>query len=167
MTARSALILGCALLALGAPRPASAQAPDPFERGNCEKNFVELRSAVEQRGKALQDASKRKAGAAEACGLLRNFVRAESRMVSFLKEQQSVCGIPDEVLKQATEAHSKSISSRNQVCKVAAGPAEPPPPPPSQGLSGALGTPRAGGLPAGNSGGSGVFDTLTGNVLRQ
>ncbi len=167
MTVRRVLILGCALFALGASHLARAQEPDPFERGNCEKNFLELRGAVEKRGKALEDAGKRKASAPEACGLLRQFVSAEARMVSFLKEQQATCGIPDQVVKQASEAHSKSISMRNQVCKVAAGPAAPPPPPPSQGLSGALGTPGIGGPPAGTAGGSGVFDTLTGNVLRQ
>jgi hypothetical protein len=68
---------------------------------------------------------------------------------------------------QAKEGHTKALAMRDNVCKVAAGPAAPPPPPPSQGLSGALGTPAFGGPPVDTPGGSGVFDTLTGNVLKR
>jgi hypothetical protein len=88
-------------------------------------------------------------------------------MVKFLKEKQAICGIPDQIVSQASEGHTKALAMRNQVCKVAAGPAPPPPPAPSQGLSGALGTPAFGGPPVETEGGSGVFDTLTGNVLRR
>ena len=167
MTGRHALIVVLAMLVFAGLQPAPAQQPDAFERANCEKNFLELRGEVEKRGKAIEAAGKRKADAKEACGLLRNFAAAESRMIKYLKEKQSICGIPDQLVEQASAAHSKSLSMRNQVCKVAAGPPAPPPPPPSQGLSGALGTPGVGGPPAGTAGGSGVFDTLTGNVLRQ
>jgi hypothetical protein len=70
-------------------------------------------------------------------------------------------------VSQASAGHTTAIAMRNQVCTVAAGPAAPPPPAPSQGLSGALGTPAFGGPPVETEGGSGVFDTLTGNVLRR
>jgi hypothetical protein len=166
MTGRLVLILTLAILGFaGVPR-AIAQG-DEFEKANCQEDFLKLRSAVEARGKALDAAGKQKKDAVEVCRLLRNFTSAEARMVKFLQEKKALCGIPDQIVSQASEGHTKAIAMRNQVCKVAAGPAAPPPPAPSQGLSGALGTPAFGGPPVETEGGSGVFDTLTGNVLRR
>ena len=167
MTGRHVLILALAMLAFAGGRHVSAQQPDPFERAKCEEDFVSLRGEVEKRGKALQEAGKRKAPAPEVCTLLRRFTSAESKMVKYMQNRRSACGIPEKIVDQAKEGHSKALAMRDQVCKVATTPAAPPPPPPSQGLSGALGGPGIGGPPAGTTGGSGVFDTLTGNVLRQ
>jgi hypothetical protein len=166
MTGRHVLLMMTALLGFAGVQHATAQ-NDPFEQANCESEFLKLRGEVENRGKALEKAGKQKASAPQVCQLLRNFTAAEARMVKFLQEKQALCGVPEQVLSQAKEGHTKAIAMRNQVCKVAAAPAAPPPPPPSQGLSGALGTPSFGGPPAETQGGSGVFDTLTGNVLRQ
>ena len=166
MTGRHVLILTLALLGFAGVQHAIAQG-DPFERANCEPEFLKLRGAVETRGKALQNAGSRKATAPEVCKLLREYTAVEARMVKFLQEKQATCGVPDQVLNQAKEGHTKAVAMRENVCKVAAGPAAPPPPPPSQGLSGALGTPAVGGPPIDTPGGSGVFDTLTGNVLKR
>jgi hypothetical protein len=166
MTGRHVLILTLALLGFAGVQRATAQG-DAFEKANCQEDFLKLRSAVETRGKALENAGRQKKGAPEVCKLLRDFTATESRMVKFLQEKKAICGIPDQIVSQASEGHTKAIAMRNQVCKVAAGPAAPPPPAPSQGLSGALGTPAFGGPPVETEGGSGVFDTLTGNVLRR
>ena len=166
MTGRHVLLLMIVLLGFAGVQHATAQG-DAFERANCEPEFLKLRGDVENRGKALEKAGKQKASAPQVCQLLRNFTAAESRMIKFLQDKKELCGVPDQVVSQAKEGHTKAIAMRNQVCKVAAAPAAPPPPPPSQGLSGALGTPSFGGPPAETKGGSGVFDTLTGNVLRQ
>ena len=167
MTGRHVLILAFALLAFAGVRHVAAQQSDPFERAKCEEDFISLRGAVETRGKALEGSGKRKASAPEVCKLLRDFTTAEARMIKYLQDRQTACGVPDQIVKQAKESHTKAIAMRNQVCQAAAGPAAPPPPPPSQGLSGVLGTPGVGGAPAESAGGSGVFDTLTGNVLRR
>jgi hypothetical protein len=166
MTGRHVLILMLALLGFAGVQQAIAQS-DPFDRANCESEFLKLRQAVETRGKALQKAGNQKAGAPEVCKLLREYTAVEAQMVKYLSERQAVCGIPDQLVSQSKEGHTKAIAMRNQVCKVAAGPAAPPPPPPSQGLSGALGSPAFGGPPAETQGGGGVFDTLTGNVLKR
>jgi hypothetical protein len=166
MNGRHVLILTIAFLGLAGVQRATAQS-DAFEKANCQEDFLKLRSAVEARGKALDNAGKQKKGAPEVCALLRQFTTTEARMEKFLKEKQAICGIPDQIVSQAAEGHSKALAMRNQVCKVAAGPAAPPPPAPSQGLSGALGTPAFGGPPVETEGGSGVFDTLTGNVLKR
>jgi hypothetical protein len=167
MKGRHVLLMVCALIAFAAMRQAGAQQADPFERGNCENQFLEHRGEVEKRAKALQAAGKAKAPAPEICRLLRGYTAVEAKLVAFLREKQASCGIPEQMLKQSSEAHSKALEMRDHVCKVAAAPQAPPPPPPSQGLSGALGTPGYGGTPATPQGGSGVFDTLTGNVLQR
>ena len=166
MTGRHVLILTLALLGFAGVQRAIAQG-DAFERANCQDDFTKLRGAVEERGKVLQNAGKQKKSAQEVCKLLREFTTAEARMVKFLKEKQALCGIPDKIVGQAKEGHTKALAMRDNVCKVAAGPAAAPPPAPSQGLSGALGTPAFGGPPVETPGGTGVFDTLTGNVLKR
>ena len=167
MNGRHVLILALAMIAFAGVRHVSAQQNDPFERAKCQDDFTSMRTEVEKHGKALQDAGKRKAQAPEVCGRLKNYVNAESRMIKYMQDRQQTCGFPDDLINRAKDGHVKAVEMRAKVCKVAAGPPAAAPPPPSQGLSGALGGSNVGGPPAGTAGGSGVFDTLTGNVLRQ
>jgi hypothetical protein len=166
MRARHIAILTLSVLALAGMRHALAQ-QDPFERAACQEEFVKLRNEVDKRGLAIKSAGEKKAPAPEICRLLRNYTGKEAELVKFLAEKQAACGVPPQIVAQAKEGHSKALAMRDQVCKVAAGPAAAPPPPPSQGLSGALGNSAFGGPPPETGGGSGMFDTLTGNVLRQ
>ena len=161
MNGRHVACLVLLLLAVAGIRHAAAQ-NDAFQQAACQDEFTKLRTEMEKRGMALKNAQK--GSPVEACKLLRNFTAVEAQMVKFLADKKTACNIPDQVIKQAGESHTKSNAMRNQVCQAAAGPA---PPPPSQGLSGALGSSPFGGPPPDVGGGSGVFDTLTGNVLRQ
>ncbi|MEX2128307.1 MAG: hypothetical protein WD871_08710 [Xanthobacteraceae bacterium] len=167
MRGRYVVILILLALAVAGMRHALAQQSDPFERATCQDDFVKLRGEVDKRGLALKTAGEKKASAPEICRLLRNYTGKEAELVKFLADKQAACGVPTQIVNQAKEGHTKALAMRDQVCKVAAGPAAPPPPPPSQGLSGALGSSPFGGPPPEAGGGSGVFDTLTGNVLRQ
>lgn len=167
MQARHVAFLVIGALAIASVHHALAQQPDPFERANCQDQFIKLRTELDKRGLAVKEAGDKKAGAAEACRLLRSFTSKEAELVKFLTEKQATCGVPPQIVSQAKEGHTKALAMRDQVCKVATAPAAPPPPPPSQGLSGALGSSSVGGPPPEAGGGSGVFDTLTGNVLRQ
>jgi hypothetical protein len=166
MRGRYVVLLIFSALAVAGVRHALAQ-QDPFERANCQEEFVKLRNEVDKRGQAIKTAGEKKAGAPEACRLLRSYTSKEAELVKFIVDRQAACGVPPQIVSQAKEGHTKSLAMRDQVCKVAAGPGAPPPPPPSQGLSGALGSSPFGGPPPDAGGGSGVFDTLTGNVLRQ
>jgi hypothetical protein len=166
MNGRHVLILALVMLAFAGARHVAAQQNDPFERAKCQDDFTSMRGDVEKQGKGLQDASKRKAQPPEVCGRLKNYVSAESRLIKYMQDRQQVCGFPDELIKRVQEGHGKAIEMRTKVCQVAANPPAQAAPPPSQGLSGALGGSNVGGPPAGAAGGSGVFDTLTGNVLR-
>jgi hypothetical protein len=167
MNGRHVLILIFALLVFAGVRHATAQSADPFDRSQCQDTFVKLRTDLDKRGLALKNAGEKKAGPPELCRLLRSYTGQEAQVVKFLTERQEVCGVPPQVVANAKEGHAKALQTRDQVCKVAAGPPAPPPPPPSQGLSGALGTSSVGGPPSDAGGGSGVFDTLTGNVLKR
>jgi hypothetical protein len=161
MYGRHVACLVLLLLAAAGIRHAAAQ-NDAFQQAACQDEFTKLRTEMEKRGMALKNAQK--GSPVEACKLLRSFTAAEAQMLKFLNDRKTTCSIPDQIIKQASEGHAKSNAMRNQVCQVAAGPA---PPPPSQGLSGALGSSPFGGPPPESGGGSGVFDTMTGNVLRQ
>lgn len=169
-----------ALAAAGIPY-SYAQMPDPFtmkQMGgaaapqpkagpgiDCNAEFQKHNAEMQNRGKALNELSKRKGTAKDACALLRRYVSAEDGMIKFLRTHSGGCGIPPEIMKQMQQGSTKSTAMRDQVCKAAVQQqAAPPPPPPSQGLSGVLG---GGGTTGGGSGGSGVFESLTGNVLRQ
>jgi hypothetical protein len=167
MKGRHVLILILALLAFAGVRHATAQSGDAFDRSQCQDTFTQLRTELDKRGLALKNAGEKKAGAPDICRLLRSYTAQEAQVVKFLTERQEVCGVPPPVVANAKEGHSKALQMRDQVCKVAAAPPAPPPPPPSQGLSGALGTSTLGGPPSDAGGGSGVFDTLTGNVLKR
>lgn len=178
------VFLGLALAAMGATYSHS-QVPDPFTMGtmgggpgapggapkgpgiDCNAEFQKLNAEMQKRGLAIKAASERKASAKDACVLLRRYTDAEGQMLAFLKKYTGPCGIPGELLKQMAMGASKSGMMRDNVCKAASGQAAaPPPPPPSQGLSGTL-SGGSGGGPNDNPSGGGVFDSLTGNVLRQ
>jgi hypothetical protein len=154
-----ALAFGAALLA--AASVVRAQNP----QNPCEQQFLPLRADMENKGKALQAAGKRKVTPKELCPLARSYFAAEAKVVKFIKDNQTNCQIPPQVVKQASETHAKTTEFRTKVCAAAENAVAPPPP--SSGLSGAIGTTPQGGAPGTTPGGSGVFDTLTGNVLKQ
>jgi hypothetical protein len=137
-----------------------AQAPNP-----CEQRFIAFRGEMEAKGKALQAAGKRKAPPQEICAHMRSYADVEAKTLKYLRENQSACNIPEQLVQQVKGNLAKTVELRTRVCNAAAQGAAAPPPA-SLGLSGALG-PSSGGAPAATPGGSGVFDTMNGNILRQ
>jgi hypothetical protein len=153
-----ALTVGAALTGAAAEL-GRAQAPNP-----CEQRFIALRSEMETKGKALQAAGKRKVPPQEICAHMRAYADVEGRTLKYLRDNQTACNIPEHLVQQVKGNYAKTVQLRTRVCNAAAQGAGAPPPA-SLGLSGALGA--SGGAPAATPGGSGVFDTLNGNVLRQ
>jgi len=137
-----------------------ANAQDPNQ---CRTNFESLRGGIEKAGQAIQAANKRKAPLNEACKLFNAYVDAENKMLKFMTSMKMQCGVPDDAFKNFGAAHSKSTAMRTKVCNAAANGAAPGPQSPSAGLSTALGTPSY----SIDSSGSGTFDTLMGNILKQ
>lgn len=148
-----------ALLLLAGGRALAQQQVD------CQGGFTAYKAEYEKRGKAVEAANKRKATAEEACGLFKSLVEAQGKMFKFLKDNQTTCGVPEEIIKNLAGSVAKTTEVKTKVCQVAAtggGAARTP----SAGLSGAINiTGDVGTAPPENS--SGLFDTLNGNILQR
>jgi hypothetical protein len=119
-------------------------------------NFPKLKDEAEVRGRAIQEAAKshdRKV----MCGAVTHFVEQETKVVKFLVDNQTACGVPQQAVAGAKASHQKTVEFRDRVCAEA-----PPPKPPS--LSDALGTPTL-DTAKNTKTGKGTLDSLTGNPL--
>lgn len=151
---------GLSMLACTAPS-AVAQG---FGGIDCQGTVSSLMAERDKAGKALQAANKKKADLKTACGLFRNYIAVEAKMLKFLKGAKTQCGVPDQFLKQLSDAHVKSAATSTKICQAAASGGTTARPP-SAGLSDALGVNTVGGGSGDKP--SAVFDTLHGNVLSQ
>jgi hypothetical protein len=136
----------------GAP-PAQQQEPP------CFKDFSKLRTVTETRAKAVKEAGDRHAPPKEACKLFNSFIAAEAKMIKYIEDNGTWCGIPPQVLTQMKEGHTKASAVRTRVCQLAArGPVRTAPT-----FSDALGTqvPNASNTRTGR----GTYDSLTGSPL--
>jgi hypothetical protein len=139
----------------GPPQPSA-------EQEECMKQIIPLRDETQKRAQAIQAASKRRAKPDEACKIIQEFVKAESRFVNFISMKQTACHIPADVPAQLKANHLKSEDLQKKVCSAAANAQQQEPAGPS--LSDVIGSPVVPEAPKKRSGGS-TFDTLSGNVL--
>ena len=135
------------------PQQAQQQVPP------CAAHFFKLRDDAQNKAKAIQKASERKAPPKEACHLFTVFSTAEAKMLKYAVDNKSSCGVPDEVIKQIKAGHERTNEIKTKVCQIAAA----PPRPAGPTLSDTLGAP----IPNANNirSGGGTFDTLTGNPI--
>jgi len=151
-----------------APWPSAPQAgprgPSAFDaapRRDCNAEFMPLRQDAEKRAGAIKAAAAKKSQP-ELCNAFKNFAAAEAKMVKYVTDNGTACGIPQDATKNMKANHAKTIGIRDKVCSADAGPAAPRAP----SLSDALGTSR---LPDTSSPqtqkGGGTFNTLTGNAI--
>ena len=144
----------------GAAPPPAAPFPMPGQQPQaqnpCEAGFLPLRAQAEKDGAAIKAASERKAAREEVCPLFKKFAVSEAKMIKFLKDYQTQCGIPAEAIKQSGLNHNKTIQIRNAVCSAGPAPAAP-----------RLGDAFSGPLMPNTKPGRGTFDTLTGNPLQR
>jgi hypothetical protein len=144
------------------PGPGNQQQPQ--QEHPCQSEFNRLRDNIQNTGKSLQDAGKRKASPKELCSRINNYSAAENRMLKFLTTRAQECGIPPEAAAGLQKNLSKTAELRTRICSAANNPG-PGPQSPSAGLSGALNQ-NTGAVPEAPNGG-GIFDTLSGNILQQ
>jgi hypothetical protein len=119
-------------------------------------SFPKIKEEAEAKGRAIQEASKthdRKA----MCGAVTRFVESETKVVKFLADNQTTCGVPPQAVTSAKASHQKTVEFRDKVCAE-----EPQPKAPS--LSDALGTPML-DTAKNTKTGKGTLDSLTGNPL--
>jgi hypothetical protein len=133
---------------------------------DCMKNFLPLRQEAEKRGHLLKVAGEKKATAAEACTLIKNFIQAEVKMLKYVEVNSAKCGIPAQISDQLKKGHEASEGMRTRICNAAEQMKSAPQGPAGPSLSEVLGS--AATLPeaavAKKSGGT-TFDTLSGNAL--
>jgi hypothetical protein len=135
----------------------SAFPPPPGQQQQVCMGFVPLREEAQKGAEAIRAAGERKAPREEVCGLFKNFAVKEARLVKFLVDHKSTCGVPAKAIAAARSNHAKTLEIRKNVCS--AGPA-----PSGPSLSDALGGPIIADDTSATPG-RGTFDTLTGNVL--
>jgi len=65
----------------------------------CYDDFMPLREEAQKRAAAISAAGKRKAPPNEICQLFGRFAEAESKVIKFVEDNGTWCGIPPEALK--------------------------------------------------------------------
>ncbi|MBS0247959.1 MAG: hypothetical protein JSR61_15195 [Proteobacteria bacterium] len=127
----------------------------------CFNDFMKLRQEADKKGRALQEASKKKVPPTVACRLFNEYSASEGKLVKFASSNASKCQIPSEVVENLTKSHAKTNEVRTRVCEIAAaGPPKPRGPTLSDALSAPV--PDAGNVRTGRGG---TFDTLSGGAL--
>jgi hypothetical protein len=147
-----------------APGPGDPQPPQQQGAHPCQAEFTKLRDDIQGKGKALQEAGKRKSPPKELCARIVSYASSEQKMLSFLTNRAKECGIPPEAADNLQKSRAKTMELRTKIC-AAANNQGPGPQSPSAGLSGAINS-NTGIVPESPTGG-GIFDTLSGNVLQQ
>ena len=109
------------------PPGASGQANGMRSPDDCKNEFAPLRDEAARRGKLLKDASSRHAPADETCRLIRSFVEAEIRMISFVEAQATACAVPAPVLEQLKNSSKTTEALQTRICNAAQQPQKPLP----------------------------------------
>ncbi len=129
--------------------PGAASAP-------CE-GFMPLRNEAQKRGMAIGMAEKQHADRKQMCKLVTVFSAAEEKALKYLKANMTWCGVPQQAITSAADAHAKTLKFREIVCAPAPEPRLPT-------LSDAIGSPAL-DTAKNTKTNTGTFNTLTGNPL--
>jgi hypothetical protein len=121
--------------------------------------FAQLRGEAEQKALAVRSSIEHKAERKDVCAAVQHFYAAEGNVLKFLEDNKTWCGIPDQAIKAAKEAHERTLKFRTAACTEA-----PAAKPRAPSLSDAIGTPS---VDTGNNTktGRGTLDSLNGNPL--
>lgn len=119
--------------------------------------FMPLRNEAQKRGMAIGMAEKQHADRKQMCKLVTVFSAAEEKALKYLKANMTWCGVPQQAITSAAEAHAKTLKFREVVCA-------PAPEPHLPTLSDAIGSPAL-DTAKNTKTNTGTFNTLTGNPL--
>jgi len=151
------VVSSAAVLLTSANRSAWAQFPPPPGGASQCNDFPKLTEEAQKRGALVGAAIKGKAERKEICTLMTTFVAAEGKMIKFLDDNKTWCGIPNQAIAAAKANHEKSLKFRTAACEEG-------PKPKAPTLSDAIKTPSL-DTAKNTKTGRGTFDTLTGNPL--
>jgi hypothetical protein len=132
--------------------------PPPPQAAQCAA-FPKLRDDAKAKAEAISALGKHHGDRAQMCAAVQAFTAAEEKVVKFLDDNKTWCGVPIQAVKDAKAMHAKTMQFRDTVCAEG-------PKPKAPTLSDAIGTPTL-DTKKNTSTGRGTFDTLTGNPLAQ
>lgn len=98
---------------LGPPQQRPQQRP-----AQCQA-LLTIRDELQKRGAAIEAANQKRADVKVACGLFRNYVATEAKMLKMLIEDGPSCGVPGEIVQQVKGNHAKAVQTAQQVCDAA------------------------------------------------
>jgi len=133
--------------------PAQPQMPPQCQ------SFVEIRDDARAKADKVGQISKKHGDRKDMCAAVTRFAEAEAKVVKFLEENKTACGIPNEAVKGAHQGHANTMKFRETVCAEGPKPKIPT-------LSDAINTVPV-DTPKNTRTGPGTFDTLTGNPLQR
>ncbi|HEX4408672.1 MAG TPA: hypothetical protein VH206_07870 [Xanthobacteraceae bacterium] len=137
----------------GSVRSGMAQAPAVCG------DFQKLSEDAGKKAQAVQAGMKAKVERKEVCKLMTVFVAAETKVVKFLQDNQTWCGVPAQVVANSKTAHEHSVKFQTAACNENAPERKAPT------LSDAIQTPKVDSATNTKTGKGGAFDTMTGNPL--
>jgi len=120
-------------------------------------NFPKLRDEAKSKAEVVSSIGKRHGDRQQMCAAVQNFTAAEEKVVKFLDDNKSACGVPDQAVAQAKAMHVNTVKFRDTVCAEG-------PKPKAPTLSDAIGTTPL-DTSTNTKTGRGTLDTLTGNPL--
>jgi hypothetical protein len=128
----------------------------PMQSSLC-ASFPRLRDEAKAKADAISAIGKKHGDRKDMCAAVQVFAAAEDKVVKFLLDNKSACGVPDQAVAQAKVMHGNTLKFRDTVCAEGPKPKVPT-------LSDAIGS-----TPLDSSTntktGRGTLDTLTGNPL--
>jgi hypothetical protein len=120
-------------------------------------SFPKLRDEAKAKAEAVSAIGKRKGDRQQMCAAVQSFTAAEEKVVKFLDDNKSACGVPPQAVTQAKAMHANTIKFRDTVCAEGPKPKVPT-------LSDAIGSSPL-DTSTNTKTGRGTLDTLTGNPL--
>src|ERR1700754_3024482 len=115
MYARILPVLALGLLFLTAGlQPLHAQ-----QQHSCQAEFDALREELQAKGKALQEAGRRKAATNELCVRVSSYANSEAKMLNFLERKTAECGIQPEAFADLKKTRAKTIGLQTKICDAA------------------------------------------------
>ncbi len=140
----------------GPPMGGMMGGPPPQQSALC-ANFPKLRDEAKSKAEVVSSIGKRHGDRQQMCAAVQTFTAAEEKVVKFLDDNKTACGVPDQAVAQAKAMHVNTMKFRDTVCAEG-------PKPKAPTLSDAIGsTPLD--TSTNTKTGRGTLDTLTGNPL--
>jgi hypothetical protein len=136
--------------------PSAFGAPQAAPPPQCTA-FPKLRDEAAKKADIVSETGKKHGDRAAMCSAVTAFYAAEQKVVKFLEDNKTPCGVPDQAIQQSKVIHANTLKFKDQVCAEGPKPKIPT-------LSDAISTTPV-DTPKNTKTGPGTFNTLTGNPL--